>query len=235
MEDPLYGSSEHQDALHVEGAPQALADRLKELRQHVGESYRGQLELKLRAVLRRCAEWGVRVVVLPEYSVPWQLLEVLAREAGPMLVVAGTHVVDREARRRDVYGKLGYPQRPEPAQAVCPILHGGRLIALQPKLGFTLQEKELGLKEGGVFQPVSTPEGVPGEMAVLICRDFLDRETESHRELVGEALDRCRFVSVPSLTPITSLPEFTAKAREFARRYGSTSSAACAARCRATD
>src|SRR5208337_257216 len=54
----------------------------------------------------------------------------------------------------------------------------------------------------------------------MICLDFLYREGERHRGLVGPGLEQCRFLAVPSLTPHFTIPEFTSKAWEEAKRYG---------------
>lgn len=55
-----------------------------------------------------CRAWEVRLLVLPEYGVPWELLGKLAALAGNMVVVAGTHTVDHGARRAGVYAQLGW-------------------------------------------------------------------------------------------------------------------------------
>lgn len=60
---------------------------------------------------------------------------------------------------------------------------------------------------------------LPGPMGVMICLDFLHREHEQHRQLVGQGLDTCRFVAVPSLTPHYTVDEFAATASREALRY----------------
>jgi hypothetical protein len=220
MEDPLFEVTRGRDSLSLGAVPSALQDKLEALRARVGETYRDQLSLKVRTVLHHCKRWHVQVVVFPEYAIPWQLLPLIAEEAGQMVVIAGTHVVDRDARQRGIYAELGWSRRPPAAEAVCPVIHAGRLIALQPKLGFTSYEQGLRLKPGSTFEPVELPSNIPGPMALMICRDFLDRESGAHREIVGEKLAKCRFVAVPSYTPTHSLHEFSAKGWESARRYG---------------
>ncbi|HYO67455.1 MAG TPA: pentapeptide repeat-containing protein, partial [Archangium sp.] len=76
------------------------------------------------------------------------------------------------------------------------------------------------MKPGEAWSPVALPEGLPGPMGVLICLDFLFRESERTRALVAEQLKKCRFLAIPSLTPHHTLPEFAGKAWEEARRYG---------------
>jgi predicted amidohydrolase len=183
------------------------------------EAYGAQLLARIEAVLAACRAWGAQIVVFPEYSIPWELLDAVAGAAGDLVVVAGTHTVDRSARKSGVYERLGAPAIPQTGQAVCPVLHRGRLLALVAKLNPAVPERS-SLRPGEAWEPVAMPEGIPGPMGVLICLDFLFRESDRHRALVAPKLGECRFLAVPSLTPHYTLPEFAGKAWEEARRYG---------------
>jgi hypothetical protein len=55
-------------------------------------------------------------------------------------VVAGTHAVERALQREGIYAQLGWPEVPRSGMAVAPVLHRGRLLALQPKLSATKPE-----------------------------------------------------------------------------------------------
>ncbi|MCB9756582.1 MAG: pentapeptide repeat-containing protein [Myxococcales bacterium] len=92
---------------------------------------------------------------------------------------------------------------------------------MQAKLSPATPERR-DLLVGKSWSPVefSDLSGIPGPMGVLICLDFLFRDNEQHRGLVGDKLEACRFLAVPSLTPHYTLGEFAAKAWEEARRYG---------------
>ncbi|WP_438036140.1 pentapeptide repeat-containing protein [Sorangium sp. So ce204] len=221
LEDPLFDPRVASDSLVPSRGevPEAIKPKLDALRRRIREAYDAQLLARIKAVLAACREYGARIVVLPEYSVPWEILEGVAEAAGDMVVVAGTHTVDQAARRSGVYARLGAAVLPAIGQSVCPVLHGGRLLGLQPKLSPAIPERS-SMKSGATWAPVEMPDGLPGPMGVLVCLDFLFREGEPHRKLVAERLGACRFLAVPSLTPHHTLPEFAGKAWEEARRYG---------------
>ncbi|WP_437329392.1 eIF2A-related protein [Sorangium sp. So ce381] len=221
LEDPLFDPKGASDSLLPSRGevPEAIKPKLDALRRRIREVYDAQLLARIRAVLSACREYGARIAVLPEYSVPWEILEGLAEAAGDMVVVAGTHTVDRAARRSGVYERLGAAPLPTVGQSVCPVLHGGRLLGLQAKLSPAIPERS-SMRPGATWAPVEMPDGIAGPMGVLVCLDFLFREGEPHRKLVAERLGACRFLAVPSLTPHHTLPEFAGKAWEEARRYG---------------
>src|SRR5262249_29173382 len=164
--------------------------RFKALRQRLRQAYDEQLLKRLRVILHACQSWGVRLVVFPEYSIPWEILGGVADAAGDMVVVAGTHAVERMARRSGLYERLGMEALPTPGMSVCPVLHQGRLLALQPKLNPAYPEQG-SMRPGQTWQPVALPDGLPGPLGVLICLDFLFRDSGQHRSLVAERLDAC--------------------------------------------
>ncbi|MCA9712532.1 MAG: carbon-nitrogen hydrolase family protein, partial [Myxococcales bacterium] len=224
LADPLFalGKPDSLEPADGEVVP-GLQEPLEGLRARVRAAYVEQLRARLEAILVACRGWDVQLVVLPEYSVPWELLPALAEAAGPMVVVAGTHAVERTGRRAGVYEALGWPQAPRSGMAVAPVLHRGRLLALQPKLSAAKPEQR-GLVLGEEWVPVdfdaAIGPGLPSPMGVMICLDFLYRERETHRTVVGKGLDRTRFLAVPSFTPWFTVDEFGAKGWEEAKRYG---------------
>jgi WD40 repeat protein/predicted amidohydrolase len=220
LEDPLFDPKRGDSLLPSGGqVPPELRGEFDALRRRIREAYDAQLLAKLQAVLAACRDWKVRLVVFPEYSIPWEILGGVADAAGDMVVVAGTHSVERAARRSGIYERLGAPALPATGQSVCPILHQGRLLGLQPKLHPALPERD-SLQPGESWEPVTLPEGIPGPLGVFICLDFLHRDSDRYQQLVARTLDACRFLAVPSLTPHYTLPEFAGKAWEEARRYG---------------
>ena len=219
-EDPLFDPKRPVDSLLPSHGPgtSVLRDELGSLRQRIREAHDAQLLLKVQALLEACKAWEVELIVFPEYSLPWNLLEAVASAAGDMVVVAGTHTVDLPAHRSGLYQKLHAPIEPEIGQAVCPVLHRGRLLALQPKLNPARPEQNT-MEPGQTWEPVMLPESIPGPMGTLVCLDFLYQRSPLHQQLVLPRLKECRFLVVPSLTPYYTLPEFEAKAWEEARRY----------------
>ncbi|WP_181234476.1 eIF2A-related protein, partial [Enhygromyxa salina] len=224
LEDPLFELHALSHLLPASGlVPEQLVEPFTQLRARVRREHNRMLLLKLRAVLERCQAWGVKLVVLPEYSVSAELLPDLAALAPELVVVAGTHAVERAQRRAGIYAQLGWPESPRSGMAVAPVLHRGRLIALQPKLSATEPERG-NLVCGDRWDPIAFELGggpaVPGPLGVMICLDFLFRERPKHREQVGPGLDEVRFLAVPSYTPWHSAGEFAAEAWQEARRYG---------------
>ncbi|HSP82019.1 MAG TPA: hypothetical protein VLQ93_26090, partial [Myxococcaceae bacterium] len=220
LEDPLFVSKRGDSLRPTSGStPESLHAQLEALRQRVRKAYGAQLLAKVKAVLARCQAWNVRLVVFPEYSIPSDILEAVAQAAGDMVVVAGTHTVERNVRRSGLYTGLGATANPETGQSVCPVLHGGKLLALQPKLNPAVPERE-SLKPGASWTPVALPEPLPGPLGVLVCLDFLYRESPLYQKHVAPRLEACRFLAVPSLTPHHSLGDFDGKAWEEAKRYG---------------
>jgi WD40 repeat protein/predicted amidohydrolase len=195
--------------------------KLEELRGRTRAAYTRQLLARLQAILDACRGWGVRLVVFPEYSVPWDLLDEVAGAAGDMVVVAGTHMVDRDARRSGVYERLGWPKAdiPRARQAVAPVLHGGKLLALSPKFHPATAVGEE-IEPGHIWAPVAVPEGIVGPMGVMVCLDFLFRENQEHHHLVAEKLKACRFLAVPSLTRPHTVDAFAHQSWQEAQRYG---------------
>lgn len=221
LEDPLFklGAPDTLTASRQE-LPEVFAARLDALRRRIRETYDTQLLARVQAILAACHDWQVKIVVFPEYSIPWEILGGVADEAGDMVVVAGTHMVDRAAKKSGVYEQLALPPEAMPTfgQSIAPVLHRGRLIGSSAKLNRSQHESQM--KPGTAWTPIAMPDGIPGPMGLLVCLDFLYRESEAPRTLVAEAMEQCRFLAVPSLTPTHSLPGFAGKAWEEARRYG---------------
>jgi len=222
LEDPLHDPTKPDALLPDPGRgelTEALRRKLDGLRARIRAAYDDQLLVRVRAILDQCRTWGARIVVFPEYSIPWEILGGVADAAGDMVVVAGTHTVERRARRSGIYERLAAPEKPHLGASVCPVLHRGRLLALVSKLS-PAEPERASMKPGNAWAPVALPEGLPGPMGVLVCLDFLYQESPRHRVLVAEQLPACRFLAVPSLTPAYTLAEFAGKAWEEARRYG---------------
>ncbi|WP_437591113.1 hypothetical protein [Sorangium sp. So ce1000] len=224
LEDPLGDPSREVSSLLPAGessAPLHLQRPLKELRRRIREAYLTQTKRKVEAILEACRAWSVQLLVFPEYSIPPALLESIARMAPDTVVVAGTHFVGDSTLEQKIYESLGSTGNHDELLrcAVSPVLHGGRLLALIPKLHPAKPELDF-LKPGQDWAPVDLPESIGGRLGVLICLDLLQRESEPHREHVGALLSQCRLIAAPSLTGKHTLPEFRAKALEDARRKG---------------
>lgn len=198
--------------------PPDLQGSLDGLRRRIAEAYEEQLRLRVRAVLQWCSSWGVEVVVFPEYSIPHRVIEAIIQGSGSMVVVAGSHFVDRAALRELDYAKLGAPTAPKLGTAVCPVIAEGKLIACVPKLhASTLDEEQNALVAGEGWSPVELPNGIVSPVGVLLCMDFIDQHNATVRDVVAEHREKIRFWAIPSYTRTTS--DFHQTAKNAASRY----------------
>ncbi|HYQ43461.1 MAG TPA: hypothetical protein VER11_15880, partial [Polyangiaceae bacterium] len=189
--------------------PPGLAPKLRELGKRLRDTYVGQLRKKIQAVLKQALAWNIKILVFPEYSLPHELLPDLLDASTDMLIVAGTHIVDRSSRR--ALQSLG--TEAVLGQAVAPVLGGGKLLACVPKM--TPSQWEPWLRLDGAWQPVTTNLPFSTRGAVLICLDFLRRHEPSFDATL---LEDCRWIAVPSLTPSRSREDFSKSASVEALR-----------------
>ena len=122
LEDPLYKVGRPSSLVpENEQISDGWAERIKELEKRIRAAYVGQLRGKVLAVLEACRGWGVQLVVFPEYSIPGELLTDMASMSDDLIIVAGTHAVERRFRRDKLYGRLGWPREPpRTGEAVVP-------------------------------------------------------------------------------------------------------------------
>ncbi|WP_437672235.1 hypothetical protein [Sorangium sp. So ce131] len=224
LDDPLGDPNREMSSLLPAGhasAPRPVQLQFKQLRRRIRQAYLDQTQRKVEAILDVCRAWRVQIVVFPEYSIPAALLESIARRAPNTVVVAGTHFVDDETLEEKIYEKLGSTADHDALLrcAVSPVLYGGRLLALVPKLHPAKPELRF-LSPGQGWEPIDLPENIGGRLGVLICLDLVQRESEPHRELIGPRLSQCRLIAAPSLTGKHTRAEFSAKALDDARRKG---------------
>ncbi len=185
-------------------AQDALGKAHVELSKRIEAAYLDQLSRKLRAIVAACRTWNVRLLVLPEYSVPVGALAAIAAVAGDMVVVAGSCFVDRTVQSDPAYRELRAPRKPERRWNVAHILHKGRIVALVPKMDATPEEQTLSMEPATEWEPVEIPEDFGGPLGVLICLDYLHRGSDAFHQLVGSKLDRCRVIAAPALTSESS-------------------------------
>lgn len=178
IEDPLWEMGSDVGRSLLPGGsgvwPDVVQGPFQNLRERLRAQYVKAHTARLIEIVAACRRLGAQAVVLPEYSVPHEVLEPLAAAAADLLIVAGTHLVGVPAQRSGVYERLG-ASRPAHATAVCPLLHGGKIVRLVPKLSQSAPELSIGLEVGTVWEPIESkdlPE-ILGTFGVLICLDFL--------------------------------------------------------------
>jgi len=110
----------------------------------------------------------VKLVVLPEYSVPAAALEAVVEAAGDMVVVAGSCFVDQAVRKSRVFERLGMP-RPGLRQSVAPVINaksGHRLVA---KLHAVPEEARMNVAVASEWEPVPLPDTFSGPLDRRSC------------------------------------------------------------------
>jgi len=217
LEDLLFGGK---DATlpTPDAVAEALVEPIRALRTRVCEAYCAQLLRKVTAILGACRGWGVQLVAFPEYSIPWQILDEVAAASGEMVVVAGTHSVTRAARSDGVYQRLG-GVAPPALEAVAPVLHHGKLLALTSKM-YAAKPERGALRESERWSTVALPPdlGLPSPLGVVICLDFLVAPGPEPDKITRDKLQQARLLAVPSWTPTHTLREFEAAAWVSAAR-----------------
>jgi predicted amidohydrolase len=217
LEDPLFGGED--ETLPTPGeVADVLAEPIRALRTRVREAYCGQLLRKVTAILDACRGWGVQLVVFPEYSIPWQILDGVAAASGEIVVVAGTHAVTRAAHKAGVYQRLS-GTAPRALEAVAPVLYQGKLLALTAKM-FSAKPERGALRESERWSTIALPPdlGLPSPLGVVICLDFLVAPGSEPDALTRDKLQQARLLAVPSWTPTHTLREFEAAAWVSAAR-----------------
>jgi len=135
-----------------------------------------------------------------------------------MVVVAGTHAVTRAARTNGVYQRLGRVAPPA-LEAVAPVLHHGKLLALTSKMHAARPERGT-LRESERWSTIELPPdlGLPSPLGVVICLDFLVAPGAEPDKITRDKLQQARLLAVPSWTPTHTLREFEAAAWVSAAR-----------------
>lgn len=190
----------------------ALVGDIKELGFRLRDAYVRNLQQRLEAIVQAALIWEAQVLLLPEYSVPPELLVPLTRLAPEIVIVAGTHLVDETSLR--AFKQLGCPSLPKLGQAVAPVLHQGTLLGFQAKLSSA--RPELGrLVTGEAWAPLPLPHSIPGPLGVLICIDYLSRGVDATS---FTRLAECRWLAVPAFSSEQSVGEFASALKTDAAR-----------------
>lgn len=208
---PDWYAIKHQTALR------SIMDWRKNTGRKLRNLYCEYQQQRIAELLDVCRAWGVHLIVFPEYSVPPECLEALLPLTQGMIVVFGTHAVEQKLLREGLYGRIcGSP--PRPGTSVAPIAIDGALRCYQPKLNRTHLEREMLL--GAQWEPIDVANPIAMKLGVLICLDYLRRDAAPFRTHVGDKIDACRLLAVPSLTPHHTISEFNVRSVSEAKRYG---------------
>src|SRR2546425_246913 len=174
------------------------------LRARIATSLIDHMSHKIKAIIDFSARQGVELLVLPEYSVPLELLEEcknLSVKSG-MVIVAGSHIANKPALSEYARLKMTRPgEEIKLGSAACPVFLPTGECQLFQKLHRAKWESTL--VPGIPTAPLSLPlrkEKV--NLEVLICIDAVHEPTpqKSKRARVTTSL-----TAMPSLTPSPKL------------------------------
>jgi tetratricopeptide (TPR) repeat protein len=195
-----------------EGDPVGLSsvagiEEINTLRQKISDRYVTHLGRKLEATLRFAAACGVELLLLPEYSVPPQLL-LLCRHLSDELqlaLVAGTHVATLNSEAQRVYRELDLPLAKHPTtaepsasvgQALCVVFLPRQKTLTFAKSVLSKWERSLvpGDSPSHVFEMNARAGKI--EVQILICIEALSSESVGKKKH-----SQPRLVVIPAFTP----------------------------------
>jgi Tfp pilus assembly protein PilF len=177
---------------------------IHELRLRIATNLINHLSRKISAVIEFAAASNAEVIVLPEYSVPHELLAecmALARRLN-IAIIAGSHIATRPAlaehARLGIVGALGETRL---GRAVCPVFMPDGTCHLFEKITRSKWESALvpGLDSGPITMSLDDEQIVA---EVLICIDAVQeqRDRKGHRVRGTPTI-----TFMPSLTPSAEL------------------------------
>ncbi len=199
LHEPIFSGDAEHGLYKLAGLPE-----VRDLRSRIATSLIDHMSHKIKAVVEFAARHRVELLVLPEYSVPHELLEEcknLCRQS-KIALVAGSHIATKPALLE--YARLGIKGKGEETglgRAVCPVFLPNGQCYLFEKIHRSKWESSV------VPGLASTP--IPGifgqsniQLEVLICIDAIQEPTagKARRGRASPAL-----IAMPSLTPTADL------------------------------
>lgn len=168
-------------------------------------SYLEHFRVKLIALVRSSSARNADILVLPEYSVPAQLLPELAdlARSQELIIVAGTHRVASDEEAAAAYAALGATADVTVGASYSPVLLPNGSFHFVPKLRRSKWEPNLTVPNVSPTTIVLTVrDGSTMRFAVIPCIDCL------HPEVIGQLWSDGRgphLIVCPSLSPPTRL------------------------------
>ena len=196
LHEPVFPAEDLQGLHKLGGLPE-----VHDLRSRIATTLIDHMSHKLKAVVEFAVQQGVEVLVLPEYSVPVELLDECRKLSAKIVIVAGSHVVNKPALAE--YGRLKVANSPGDrglGRAACPVfLPNGECYLLQ-KLNRAKWEGSLVPGEPTV--PISVKlRDETIQIEVHICIDAIAESTATKVRRRGATT----LTVMPSLTPSVKL------------------------------
>jgi Tfp pilus assembly protein PilF len=175
-----------------------------DLRARIATAFIEHMAHKIRAIIRFASRERVELIVLPEYSVPVEILDLcmtLAHEEN-IVIIAGSHIATKHAINE--HSRLGIAQtgiESRFGRAVCPVFLPSGQSFLFEKVNRSKWESSL--PAGAPSAPIQVQLGKePVHIEVLICLDALQ---EGAGRKASRAKGAPTLVAMPSLTPSVEL------------------------------
>ena len=175
-----------------------------DLRARIATSFIDHMSHKIKAVVEFAALHKVELLVLPEYSVPPELLEECKKlsQISKMVIVAGSHIATRPAL--DEHARLGIKGSGEETtlgRAVCPVFLPNGQCRIFEKIHRSKWESSVvpGLTSAAIPK-IFDQDNI--QLEVLICIDAVQEPT-AQKGRRGRNFPL--LVAMPSLTPTTDL------------------------------
>ena len=196
LHEPIFPAEDEHGLFKLAGLPE-----VRDLRIRIASSLIHHMSHKIRAVVQFAAAQKVELLLLPEYSIPHELLDEcknLSRDFG-IVIVAGSHIATKPAIAE--HARLGI--RPAKGavvgRAVCPVFLPTGKCLLFEKIHRSKWESSVVPGQELMAAPVLLGEETV-QLDVMICLDAIGDPT-SRKPRRGRS--STRLVAIPSLTPST--------------------------------
>jgi len=200
IHEPVFPEDQFHGLHKVADIPEVAALRLS-----IAQSYTRHISDKIKSVAEFAAARGVELLVLPEYSVPPELLDT-CRDLACRLrlaIVAGSHTVTQTAIER--YRGLGIPTETAGktvGRSVCPVFGSDGKCTLFEKMARSKWESEM--VPGVSIAPVSIDlNGENVRLQVLICLDAIQDPPPGPTRRFRDSIPT--LLVIPALSPDVNL------------------------------
>jgi Flp pilus assembly protein TadD len=199
LHEPVFHGEDINGLHKLEGLPE-----VHDLRARIATTFIDHMSHKLRAVVEFAAGQGVELLVLPEYSIPPELLEECKKlsRLSNVVIVAGSHIVNKLALAEYARLTIAKPSADSGlGRAACPVFLPNGKCYLTEKIHRA--KWEACLVPGLPTAPVGLSLGQEAvQLEIFICIDAIAEPTPSRSRRGRSATT---LTAMPSLTPTTDL------------------------------
>jgi tetratricopeptide (TPR) repeat protein/predicted amidohydrolase len=200
VHEPVFPEDQFHGLHKVADIPEVAA-----LRSSIAQSYLRHISDKIKSVAEFASTHGVEVLVLPEYSVPPEVLDTCRDLASRLrlVMVAGSHTVTQNSIEQ--YRSLGIPSGTagkNVGRAICPVFDSNGGCTLFEKMTRSKWESEM--VPGAPASPVSVSlNGDSVRLQVLICLDAIQDPASGPKRQFRDSVPT--VLVIPALSPDTKL------------------------------